>query len=271
MWFGILNKEGRLLYDRHPKNHDSVLEKIIKEIKEKGIAVTHLDELFPGRNLLPELQSYTKKLAETAQIKKGKEFLMALWETAGVLDLDNSLVKLSLQSRSLEVVNAYMEMFSKFRHASLNVTIPMPEGSLAIKSQRWHRDPEDKRMCKMFVYLNDIDEDAGPFIYIPKSHQGGKWREIFPQRPPVGYYPPDGAVEKVIPSAEIKVCTGRAGTVIFGDTSGLHKGGYAKSKERYMFTATYSSKASLWQTYYALPSAGQLTELNLLARYAVTK
>ena len=50
----------------------------------------------------------------------------------------------------------------------------------------------------------------------------------------------------VIPPEAIKTFTGKAGTMIFCDTSGLHQGGYATGKERIMSTFGYYSHASLW-------------------------
>ena len=77
-------------------------------------------------------------------------------------------------------------------------------------------------------------------MYIPQSHEGGKWHTVFPQKlfAKEGVYPNVGEVERVISTAP-KICTGRAGTIIFCDTTGLHKGGYSTHKERIMFTALY--------------------------------
>ena len=74
----------------------------------------------------------------------------------------------------------------------------MPEGSEAVSSQRWHRDPEDRKLCKVFIYLNDVDENAGHFTYVKGSHYLGKWGKLFPQKPPKGFYPPSGAVENIV-------------------------------------------------------------------------
>jgi hypothetical protein len=108
-------------------------------------------------------------------------------------------------------------------------------------------------MCKMFVYLSDVTEGAGPFVYVRGSQRGGKWRSLFPQRPGKGYYPPDGTVDALIPRGEREACLGRAGTVIFADTSGLHKGGFARDTERLMFTAGYCSSAAYGKRLYHLP------------------
>ena len=272
VWFNILNREARKLYEDEPPALNTVAERIVRDLKSTGIAVAHLEELFPGADLLGQLQKHAQKLLESAKIKKGKEFLLQLTELRPVLNFNDPLVQLALAPNVLNIVNAYLEIFAKFKTFSLNLTLTMPLNSPATKSQRWHRDPEDKKMCKMFVYLSDVDENSGPFIYIPESHYGGKWRKVFPQRPPRGYYPPDGAVERVIPAEAIKKMTGRAGTILFGDPSGLHKGGYALGRERLMFTVTFASSASLLKTFYSLPDnfKEQAKKLTAAQKYALT-
>jgi hypothetical protein len=111
-----------------------------------------------------------------------------------------------------------------------------------IQSQRWHRDPEEKRLMKFFVYLSDVDENAGPFTYVKGSAYKTKpYGKLFPQKLPMGIYPPDNSVEEMIDSSAIISATGVKGTVIFCDTAGLHRGGHARSKSRLLFTAFYPS------------------------------
>jgi len=273
VWFFILNKRTRHLYNKSQPQLNRVQQRVNQDLKEHGIAITHVDELFPEKKLLPGLQKYTWVLLGKAEIKTGKKFLLNLWDHQPVIDFNNLFIRLVLDQKILDIVNTYLEMFSRFYHFTLNVTLPVGPGSQAVQSQRWHRDPEDKKMCKVFIYLNDVDEENGPFMYVLKSHHGGRWRKLFPQRPPKGVYPPLGAVERVVPKKDIKVCVAKAGTIIFCDTSGLHKGGYAISKKRLMFTGSYSSKASLWPRQYRYPDNfnTQLDQLDVPARYALTE
>lgn len=271
VWFYLLNRKGRKLHARYRPELTTVQRRLISDLKRNGIAVSHIDELLPQRGLLSVLRGYADKLLPDANVRKGKIFQKELWDSCPVIDFQNPFTRLALEKSVLEIVSGYLDVWPKFRVLTLNVTIPVPLGSEAIKSQRWHRDPEDKRMCKMFLYLNDVDEAAGPFVYVPQSHHGGKWRRFFPQRPPKGYYPPAGAVEKAIPQSELRTMTGRAGTVIFCDTSGLHKGGYATSKERIMFTAGYNTEASLWPIQFKYPDGFNVVtaDLHEMAKYAL--
>jgi hypothetical protein len=205
-------------------------------------------------------------------MNRKKTFLEQMFETFPLLDPKDPFMALALDETTLDIVNGYMRMWCKFEYINLNVTIPVNPGTPPRQSQRWHRDPGDKKIIKMFVYLNDVDETSGPFIYVRGSQYGGRWRKSFPQRLPHGYYPPDGAVERLVPSSDIRTCVGRAGAIIFADTTGLHKGGYATAKERIMFTAGFTTKASPRGIYYRHPEDmdGLLRGLSARQAYAVT-
>mgnify|MGYP001604445116 CR=1 FL=1 len=259
-----LNRYSRALYQRNRRPLNPVQHRLMEDLKRDGIAAVALSELFPGENVFAELRSYTDRLIDQAETKTNKEFLRFLWDATPVLELDNPFVRLSLRDKILDIVNAYMDLAAHFYYLTLNVTMPVPEGSQAVQSQRWHRDPEDKRMCKVFLYLTDVDEGAGPFPYVRGSQYGGKWGRLFPQQPPAGCYPPAGAIERIVPSSDIHVGTARAGTLIFCDTSGLHRGGYATQRERVMFTGGYCSSASPWPLRFKYPenSDEELKRLN---------
>ena len=196
-----------------------------------------------------------------------------LFDSDVITDLNNPFSQLSLHRTVLDIVNAYIGVCSKILSLTLAVTMPVKKEADPSQSQRWHRDPDDRVMCKMFLYLNDVGETAGPFMYVSQSQYGGRYRHIFPQKLPSGFYPPLGAVERRIPKKDIKVFTGKAGTIVFADTSGLHKGGYATGKERIMFTTSYVSNASLWPPYYTCPDSEdfkkQLALLHPVVQYAL--
>lgn len=228
--------------------------RIQKELMQNGIAISSLEALFPGQDLLSVLRTRTHTLRSEARRREKKPFLLELWELVPTLDADDPFITLALSPAVLDPINRYVGTWTRFYYHMLGVVEPGGQGTQARESQRWHRDPEDIRMCKFFVYLSDVDTTAGPFTYIKGSHSGGPYRNIFPQRRPRGVYPPEGGVEANIPEEAFAVCTGVAGTVIFADTSGLHRGGYATEKERVMYTAGFMTDAASTPLRYRLPS-----------------
>lgn len=223
------------------------------------------------KNLLSRLQEYTQALppmSENEHQSKKDGFMKRLWPTDVTLDFKNPFVSLSLDSNVLSVVNAYMQMWTTLRYYDLSKTVPVTPGDQAQYSQNWHRDPEEKRLMKMFIYLTDVDEESGPFIYIPESVHGLRLGGLFPQRSPAGSYPLDEEVDRAIPVKDRRTMIGKAGTIMFCDTSGLHKGGYARLRPRIMFTASFTAPSSCQEFWYR--EAGTLPEtLSPEARFAL--
>lgn len=260
--WSILNRRAIRAYERYcrEKSFPKSYTQIVQDLKTYGIAITSLEELGFSAEILERLQRYTDEKRPLATINAKKTFWLKLWETVPALDFSNPFVSVCLSTNILDVVNGYLGLFAKFYYYSLHVTLPMTPGEAPRNSQNWHRDPEDKRMCKFFIYLNDVDEKSGPFMYVQGSQFGGKWRSLYPQRPPAGRYADPGGVEAIVPPEDIRTCIGKAGTVIFADTSGLHKGGYATEHERVMFMAGYITHASPRGVFYTY-GAGAIDEL----------
>ena len=272
VWHGMLNRDAVRRFLADPPTLDPVQQRISSDLRADGIAHTTLKELVPeAPYLLAQMQERVRTLRVHAVQNRKKHFLLNLFEVAPELDMADPFFQYMLSPRVVDSVNAYLGMWSKFYCTILNITQPIPPGEAPRQSQRWHRDPEDRRMCKVFLYLSDVDESSGPFTYVRGSQDGGPHRRLFPQRPPHGYYPPEGAVEARIPRDDIRTCTGPAGSILFADTSGLHKGGYATEKERIMLTAGFLTSASPRGVFFRLPSDRKpITALPARVAYAVT-
>ena len=242
VWYFLVNRESRALFNQNKPKLDAVQERIAGDLKKRGVATADAKELFGNESFVIELRKFAEQARLSQSAKKGdqKQFLTyLLGATPPEIRTDSPVTAFAAHPKILDAVNAYFGVVSKLHELDLNITHVISPEEARAGSQRWHRDPEDKKICKVFLYLTDVDETSGPFNYIVGSQYGGKWRGLFPQRPPAGNYPPDGAVEKIVPKEDMRAFTGRAGTIIFCDTSGLHRGGYATGKERIMLTAGF--------------------------------
>jgi hypothetical protein len=115
-----------------------------------------------------------------------------------------------------------------------------PTPAEAIESQLWHRDPEDLRLIKTFIYLDDVDARRGPFSYIPKTHPFGARASANPlhvHRKRIT----DEEMRATVPDQYWLTCTGPAGTMILADTVGFHRGGKPEVGNRILITLTYTS------------------------------
>jgi hypothetical protein len=289
IWYYVVNRRSRKLQHAYMKNHrlDNIGEKVLQELNQNGIATIHISEFFPTYpSLFEELEAYTYRLLNFPEVRRqitareegkvaAKDDIIVhlLGGYSGRMSeckIDDPFIRFTLHPRIIELAASYLGVFPKFRMFSVHSTVLVPSGSKAMFSQRWHRDPEDKKMLKVFLYLNDVEEDGvGPFAYVRGSHLGGKWRHIFPQLPPLGRYPKRGAVENIIPPQDIKACKGQRGTIVFCDTSGLHQGGYSTTKRRLMYAATFVTEASVYMLNYWVDKKVDLSSLSPMARFAL--
>ena len=269
-----LNRKSIQLYHKNKPELDRVQERIVEDLNRDGLAFTSLQELLPDVRL-NELRDFVEASRKEARVGRKKAFLRHIWDDTPLLDPRNPFIALTLKKRILDIANSYLGMYSKFRFFSLNITVPLLEGAEAQGSQRWHRDPGVRRVCKMFLYVSDVNDlGAGPFVYVKGSNYGGRFWDFFPQELAgrEGVYPPQGAVEKGTAPECITPALGASGAIIFCDTLGLHRGGYSTTKERIMFTALFESNAGFNAQKFVYPEnfEGWKKDLDKEVAYAVS-
>lgn len=268
LWFFVLNAGPRRLFRAQAPTLSPLGTRIVEDLRKNGIAVTSLEELAPGTPLLEQLQAWEREHPPVADTAGKKKFLREYWALVPELDLHNPFVSFALSDTVVDIVESYMDMWVRFKQYHLGKTLPDPERPLA-GSQQWHRDPEEKRMCKMFIYLNDVDETAGPFTYLFGSTYGNKYGSLFPQKTPEGSYPSEEAV-RAKGETDIHPMTGKAGTVMFCDTSGLHFGGRASHNERIMFTAAFASPLYSEGARYTMSNPAALSSVSAKQQYLLS-
>ena len=228
---------------------------MLADLRERGIAIVSWDDLIGDAGLWQRLQGEMDDFVHTAseqlaagQVDGRKDYLIRGMPhgtgVKGVLQADGPWIELGVGDAVLGIVNAYRGFETKLYDFDQWYTIPVGEGRERIISQQWHRDPLEPHIVKVFLYFSDVDEQAGPFEYIPESTEGAKYGRLWPLVPGESRYPPDGAVDEAIPANERMLATGPAGTLIFCDTGGFHRGGYALGKPRILSTFTYVSPES---------------------------
>ena len=98
--------------------------------------------------------------------------------------------------------------------------------------QGFHRDCDDWRFIKVFVYLTDVDEAAGPHIYVTGTHQEHCSVRLQPYS--------DEEIVSRYGEPRIASVTGPAGTGFAVDTRGIHKGLVPTQKPRLLLQIQYS-------------------------------
>src|SRR5205085_11971717 len=171
---------------------------------------------------------------------------------------DDRWLRLGLSDEILGIVNAYRGEQTFLIDLDNWYTIPDPNVPERVRSQQWHRDAWDEHIVKVFVYFSDVDEDAGPFEYVRSSAAGGRYGDLWPWEPK-GVYPPQDELETAVAPEDKLTLTGAAGTIIFCDTSGFHRGGFARTTPRVLSYHTYVGSSAKKPARFAvdeLPSNG---------------
>ena len=99
-------------------------------------------------------------------------------------------------------------------------------------AELFHRDVDDWRFIKLFLYVTDVDEDAGPHAYVPGSHSVGKLLRI-------RRFNEDEVKEAFGPESIIRF-TGPGGTCFLENTYGVHRGYPPARRNRLIVQVVYS-------------------------------
>ncbi len=245
VWKGILNREAIQKFQEHPSRLTEKQREIAERFKRDGYAITNIQELLSetDKDLFSEIQArFETKMgnATTSRNKVNVKNALTGAETLK-LDLKDPFVKLALQETILDIISEYLGMWPILQDITVNQTVVIPDelDPKVAHNAFWHRDSHDLKIPKAFLYVSDVDEDCGPFFFLRGSQRGGPLEKLYGQMRPKGNQPELDGIKVDLPQSEIIQMLGKAGTVIFADVAGLHKGGHSKGKERRTVTLCY--------------------------------
>ena len=255
----LANRASRLRFARSEPQLNEVQRRIVDGLRTEGYVVLPFAELFPERETWDRLEEDAREFAdetetglsreaageESALRRTSKDFVVRKNAYGVTLGLDDPWLALATGPRMLDVANSYLGLWSKLEYVDLWYTMPSDAEAERRSSQRWHRDFNDRHLLKAFVYLTDVDKEAGPFEYVPRSAPGNELGGLWPWRPLGDNYPPPDELAERIAGHSVQTFTGPKGTMIFCNTSGFHRGGFATGKPRVLATFTYASPAAL--------------------------
>jgi hypothetical protein len=254
----LANRGSRRRYAQQPPALDATQRRIVERLREEGYATLPFSELVPDAAIWSELEADAASFvadteSELARQREGgesalrrragKEFVVRKYSWGVQLGHTDPWLRVGANPRLLDVANAYLELWSKLEYVDVWYTLPAG-GDERRSSQRWHRDFNDRHLLKAFLYLVDVDEATGPFEYVPRSAPGGELDRLWPWRPLGENYPPDNELAQQIDGRAVTF-TAPKGTLIFCNTAGFHRGGFARAKPRVLATWTWDSPASL--------------------------
>ena len=100
------------------------------------------------------------------------------------------------------------------------------------QAENYHRDVDDLRFIKLFVYLTDVTPETGPHKYVLRSASD-------PRLTAIRRYD-DAEVHETFGLENVRTMTSRAGEGFLEDTYGFHKGQPVQSGHRLLFQVVYT-------------------------------
>lgn len=256
-WRYASNFGATLKHSLHRKELSDSARSIVDTLDRDGVAIANVSDVLGESSLYEELSSAVEQLEQTkadlleadrkladapAEVDKRKPYVRYLLEDRPELDLDSIFVRFALQKPLLRIANEYFGMVTRL--AYFNVWHTYKSTVAAQSSQLWHRDFDDPHyIMKVFVYLSDVDEGSGPLSYAAGSHSKGNMsREPdYVSKTSHSRRSSDDQMAEVIPRDRWIPALGPKGTIVFADTHGYHKGGWAKQSERLVYTCMFTS------------------------------
>jgi hypothetical protein len=183
---------------------------------------------------------------------------LASYQLADVLAAPH-LLELANRPDILGIVEAYLGCVPTLYSVNFFWSFP-DRAERFVSTQNYHRDFDDFRFCTLFLFLTDISPENGAHYYIRGTHRRdvveNAWRERYPEPKP---YPVDKLFERItyydkdiepLFGKAIETVAGPAGSAVFEDTYGLHKGDIPKTNRLlgwmryglYQNAATYSDR-----------------------------
>lgn len=200
---------------------------IVEQLEQNGVCITSLDALSipDSQKLLEAAQPITNELAQQSRAPShtGKHTLMA---NADQLLAHPEIIYWGLSERILKIVECYLGL--PVGYGALSFYYSVADGRDA-GPRIWHRDKEDWKMVKVGIYLNDVDEFGGPFQCV-KSDVNKLLIEILPKYKGLTNSELEELLKTNTPDY-LTSCIGKAGTVIFTDTSKYYHRGKPPSKK----------------------------------------
>lgn len=147
--------------------------------------------------------------------------------------------KLAADAGFLDIAQRYLGCLPVLDSITMWWSTPHLERPADEVAQTFHIDYDRLRWLKIFIYLTDVASDSGPHVFVRHSHLREARRANLIGR---GYVRlPDEDVLRVYRPDEVVEIVGPAGTVLFEDTSGFHKGRMPEKRERLILEYQFSS------------------------------
>lgn len=276
-YYNFINRKALRRYQATSPNPSQYTQNAVSALKTDGIYIDDIENLCHDQSMLThlvneantQLSPHLQEPADPNQLRPAK--IRGIGRNINDAYIPEFFVKFFLSDEVLDIVNLCYGMFSRLNYVDTWHNVTAADDDPLYDTEIWHRDHEDMKIIKVFMYLSNVDKGTGPFTFIKGTHLQGKMGHIHPANPPLGVLIDEQQIAEFTKpeQSSVIICTGKPGTVIFSDTTGIHKGGRTASEPRTVLVAFYTSAAGVDQHTYRLPENIDPNTLTPAAKYAL--
>jgi ectoine hydroxylase-related dioxygenase (phytanoyl-CoA dioxygenase family) len=183
-------------------------------IRDLGSPITS----YIGEEDVNKGQGYLRK--KTNNISINQPFLM-----------QPKISEIAFNSSLIDVINSYVGFSTSL--GGVNLRKSYKNELPALDTQCFHADKNSVKFLKVLIYLNDVGENGGPFVYVKNSHKkkfkGWLKKYRWSDKEIYNIYGEDSCIK----------ITANTGDVIIADTTGFHKGTKPIEFDRCLLTLNY--------------------------------
>ena len=241
---------------------DNKHKQIVDQVRKEGIARSNVKDIFNAKELEyfnsfadyyndqymanPSIIERINGIVQGKPIagSSSKWYEITQYEHLGrgLTLKDGNFMNLYLSDTLVNMASYFYGETPKLRNIFTYIH-PQSPATQEFASQIWHRDPEDFKIFKAFIYLGDVKKETGAMSYIKHSQFGGLNQNIYDNI--IGTNYGRGWNFLYEPSKEdVDIMEGKAGDIFFVNTHGLHKGGFVKQGIRCLVVGCYLSPDS---------------------------
>lgn len=170
----------------------------------------------------------------------GKIPFVDLLEEEDFANPENPVFDFVFSNQVLSTATWYLNGRPKLNSCHLIFSRPFDEKTGLQTSQLWHLDSDDFRMLRVFLYLSEVEEDAGPFTFAPKEPEAIRKRSLWLRR----FSDEQFTVRYGGSSPPVVRFLGGIGSTLFIDSARcFHFGSRCHKKDRLAFTAAFTTPA----------------------------
>ncbi len=158
------------------------------------------------------------------------------------------LLKLAFMPEIIRIVASYLPNY--FLYGADYWWNFKPKNNDRFSSQLWHRDPEAKKILKVFVLMRDVDYSNGPTEFISSSHKTSNVK-VLSKFCSSSISISDLQIAALRQKIEFShvFMTGKTGDLCFLDTSGIHRGGFCDDDRLISYLCFLSKSLSCPHSY----------------------